>query len=299
MTIGQLYNVNNVVVGQAVCMIAPANTPVPNIALVNQTTDPFQLAPWQQATVQASATISAGSFTLTYVLNGVTYGPTTSQTATTATAAALDAAITAILPGAGANDVVVTGGPVSATATPFQIMLSEAWSGGTWTLTPTGITGGTLAIVGPLWVPVGATDQGWKWGAAKTPQDIMIEEQSTPVATTINSQKITVEGALSEDISRTLALAFNMTNGYTANAVGLAGFETLTLTDTPLQYAVALIMANQLGLSRWLYIPVCTSLSNVDVTLRRSAAKRMYSVALSSICATSSIQLFNVLQKGQ
>jgi hypothetical protein len=298
--IAQLYNTQNVVVGQAACLIAPANTPVPNIALTNQSADPFDFSLWTDYTILASATITAGTFTITYTLNGVAY-TTTALTATTATATQVDTALTTALAplSPGAADVVVLGGPVSAVGTPFTIMFSETFSGGTMTLTPTGITGGTLSVLGPSWVPVGGTDQGWKFGAAKTTQDITIEEQSSPVMTTINSQKFTIEGVMSEDISRTLVVALNMTNGYTAAATGQAGYETMAMTDTPLQYAVALLMANQVNRPRWVYIPAATCLANVDVSLRRSSAKRMYSASFSSICPTTSIKIYNVLQPGQ
>lgn len=298
MPIAQLFNTNNVVVGQGALFIAPANTPVPNIALAS-TTDPFSYIPFTYVTLQASATITAGSYTLTYTLNGVGY-TTASQTAISGTAAALDTAITTALAplGAGVSDVTVSGGPVSATGTPMVISLSEPFSGGAWTITPSGITGGTLSIIGPLWTPVGATDQGWKYGSAKTIQDITIEEQTTPVATTMSSQKFTIDGVLSEDISRTLQLVYNMTNTYTANGTGTAGYETLTATDAVLQYAVVLVMANQLTFPRWLYVPQNTCLGNVDTTLRRAAAKRMYSAAFSSTCPTASIKIYNVLQAG-
>lgn len=284
--IGQLYNAANVVVGQAACMVAPANTAVPNIALVNQSTDPFDFSLWDYYAFTVGTATS-----LTFSINGQT---SASVTVSGLTAAQIKTAI-GNLTSVGAANVFVTG-----TAGSFQIAFTEAALGyglPSGTLTKTD-TGGVSTLIGGLWTPVGATDQGWKWGAAKTVQDINIEEQTTPVATTINSQKITIEGALSEDISRTLALAFNMTNTYTANGAGIAGYETLLFSDTPIQYAVALIMANQLGKARWLYIPQVTSLANVDVSLRRSAAKRMYSVSFSSTCATTAIQLQNVLQNG-
>jgi hypothetical protein len=303
MPIGTLETPANVVVGQAACFIAPANTALPDIsltALVSGTPDPFDITPWTYARLTSSGgALTGGTFTITYTFNGVAY-TTSSLTAATVTAAQVDTALTAAMAalGVGANDIVTSGGPVSANATPISISLSEAYVGGTWTITPSTITGGTLAISASLWTPVGATDQGWTWASNKTTQDITIEEQSTPVYRTVNSQIITVEGALSEDISRTLQAVYNMTNAYTANSSGHAGFETLTLTDSVLQYAVALVMANQLGFPRWLYIPAATCLGNASGVFRRATAKRMYTATFSSICPTSSIILENVLQRG-
>lgn len=299
MPIGQLYNPANVVVGQAACFIAPPNTPLPDIsltALVTGTPDPFDITPWTYSRLLASAPLT-GTYTLSYTLNGITYGPTAAQTVTTGTSAALDAAITAILTGATSADVTVTGGPVSAVATPMLISLSDAWTGGTWTITPT-VSGGTLSMSAALWTPLGATDQGWTWGGTKSTNDIYIEEQTTEIAKTVENQQISVQGALAEDISRSLALAYNMTTALTAATSGHAAYETQSLTDNVLSYAVALVMANSQGFPRWLYIPVATSLDTVTAAFRRANAKRMYTVTFTSICATSQIILENVVARG-
>jgi hypothetical protein len=294
MAIGQLYSPAGVVIGQAAVFIAPANTilPVYSAATLNFA-DPFDPTPWIQTQVKASATLTAGTFTLTYTKNGTAY--TTSALAYTCTAAQADTAISlALAPiGAGgviaATDVIVTGGPVSAAATPLNIVLAEYLLGGVWTLTPTGITGGTLAVNNALWSPVGSTDAGWTLATAKTNTKIYIEEQSTPVAQTIQNQDVTIQGALAEDISRTLALAWNGLNTLTAPGVGQSGFIRTALTDTVLQYAVAMITANSLGLPRFVYAPVWTSLAAASTAFRRANAKRMYPVTFETICATTAI----------
>jgi hypothetical protein len=294
MTIGQLYNAQNVVVGQAACLVAPANTPLPSIASA-VLSDPFSLVPWTAATLGATGPITAGTFILTYTLGGTAY-VTTAQTATSVTASTLQAAIVAALAplAAQSSEVVVAGGPLS-TPISFTIALAERLGGGVWSQTPTGITGGTLTLTQPLWVPVGATDQGWTFAANKTTQQITIEEQSTPVQTEITAQTMTITGALSEDISATLAMAFNMTVVTNAPTVSLPGYEQLNMTDNLIEYAVALIMANQKGYPRWLYVPATTCVANVSAALRRAAAKRMYSAEFSSICQTSQIEILNVV----
>lgn len=303
MPIGALYDAANVVTGQAALFIAPPNTALPDIsltALVTGTPDPFDITPWTYARLTSSGgALTGGTFTITYTFNGVAY-TTSALTAATVTAAQIDTALTAALAplGVGASDVIVTGGPVSANATPASIMLTEAYVGGAWTMTPSTITGGTLAISASLWTPVGATDQGWKLNGNKTSTKIKIEEQSTQVATTIEDQTFSIEGALSEDISRTLQVVYNMTNSYTANSSGHAGYETLTLTDTPLQYAAALVMANQLGFPRWAYIPATTCLANASAAFRRANKNRTYAATFDSVCQTSQIIIENVLQRG-
>jgi len=90
-------------------------------------------------------------------------------------------------------------------------------------------------------------------------------------------------------------MVLNMTVAVTAPTVPAPGYETLTLTDNIIQYAVALIMANQLGYPRWLYIPATTCLANVSSVLRRAAAKRMYTADFVSVCNTNLIQIYNIL----
>ena len=295
--IGDLYNAANVKVGQAAVLVAPGGTALPTItASVPNMADPFSLVPWSQATVSASAAITAGSYTLTYTYLGTTYTTAANQY-TDAAAAVAPRIVTALAPlGITAAQVFVSGGPPNATATPLFIAIDEAFFGGTWSLTPTGITGGTLSLTQPIWTPVGATDQGWTVAAAKTLQDITIEEQSTLVNRLVTSQSFTVTGALSEDISRTLAMVYNMTRAFTSPTVNNPGYDTLTLTDTPISYAVAVIMGNAfgtgIGYPRWLYIPTTTCLDNVSTPLRRAAAKRMYTAQFTSTCATSAIQIF-------
>jgi hypothetical protein len=142
-------------------------------------------------------------------------------------------------------------------------------------------------------VACGATDQGWKFATNKSTTTIAIEEQSTPVATTISSQAITLEGSLSEDVSATLALAYNATVATTAPGVSAGGYDQLTLEDVPIYYAAALLTNSAEGFVRWIYAPKWTQLSNASTDFRRSSAKRMYPVTFSTVCAPSDIIIIN------
>lgn len=145
----------------------------------------------------------------------------------------------------------------------------------------------------PDWAPCGATDQGWAFGANKSTQTINIEEQSTPVATTVTSQSVSLTGALSEDISKTLALALNATLVATASGAGTPGYDTLTLTDEPILYAVGMVTTNAEGFGRIIYAPAWTQLSNVSVAFRRAADKRNYPVGFETVCRTQDIKILN------
>lgn len=279
MSIGDLYNGNGVVVGQAACLFAPANTPLPALSSISFA-DPFSLTPWTAALING-AVGPVTAFTLTYK------GQTTSSLNVTALTAAQIQTALAALTSIGAGNVFVSG----SAATGWSVALSDAVSGGVLSVTG---TGGTPTVTTPLWSPCGATDQGWTFATNKSTTDIMIEEQSTPVGTTITSQKVLIEGALSEDITRTLALAYNGLVTTTAQATGIPGSDEINPTDDVIVYSAVLITKQFDGKPRVIYAPQWTQLSNVSTAMRRASAKRMYPVAFSTICKTSQIRIINL-----
>jgi hypothetical protein len=294
MSIGDLYNANNVVVGQAAVFFAPKNTPLPAFARVapsiigwNQA-DPFD-AGYFLPFLWASG--SATSVTFTYTLDDKAFAGASLTVAGT-TAALIQANLIAALASVGGSTSTIS---VQGTSPNWNIVFRGALAGGTLTKAD---VGGASTLTAPLWTPTGATDQGWQFGAAKSTQTINIEEQSTPIATTVTSQAVTISGSLSEDITRTLNLALNAQSAITAPATGVAGFDTVTLTDTVLQYAVAMVMANPEGFGRIVYAPAWTQLANATVNLRRASDKRMYGVQFSTVCATQLIQITNFTVAG-
>lgn len=143
------------------------------------------------------------------------------------------------------------------------------------------------------WVPVGATEQGWQLGADKSTQVINIEEQSTPVGTTITSQSITIAGSLSEDITKTLTLALNATSAATAATSSAPGYDTITLSDDVIYYAVAMVTTNAEGFGRIVYAPKWTQLGNVSAAFRRAAGQRLYAVNFATVCKPGEIEVVN------
>lgn len=281
MAIGQLYDANNVVVGQAAVFISAAQTPVPSLLLANLA-DPFDPTPFTSYTLTVAAT---STYTLT--IGGVA----TTSLATAATGTAIIAAVN----GLPAMVAAIANGASPATITPLT-------SGGPYTITlPEEVDGlltvqqltGTATLSGGLWTPVGATDQGWKYTTNKSTTQIQIEEQSTPVSETINTQAVTFEGALSEDISRTIALAMNGLVSNVAAAVGNPAYDNIVLTDTVLYYAVTLVTQHFNGMPRWIYAPKCSQLSNASVDFRRANAKRMYPVSFATLCQPGQIRTIN------
>lgn len=281
MAIGDLYSAANVVTGQAAVFVAPGNTPLPALAGFN-TNDPFDITMWMSYLLNTG---SVTTFTLTFTRRGAT-ATTSAITVAGVTANAIQTALGGLSTVGGVSNVAVSG-----TSPTWAITLDEVLQDGVLTMTPTG--GAGSSFTGPLWAATGATEQGWQLGADKSTQTINIEEQSTPVGTTISSQSVTIQGNLSEDISRTLTLALNATVSKVAPTVTVGGYDLVTLSDSVIQYAVAMVTSNAEGKGRIVYAPAWTSLSGVSASFRRAAGQRLYGVTFSTVCDTSKIQIYN------
>lgn len=137
------------------------------------------------------------------------------------------------------------------------------------------------------WIGIGGTDEGFKVNVDASLTDVMIEEQSTPVAETVESRTINIEAALAEDTLETMKLAWN--GNTIATVVGPPAKRTMALQDTIQYYTVCLEMKNLLGFARRIYIPKVTINGSGETAFRRAADKRLYPVRVASICAPSSI----------
>ena len=273
MSIGELYDADNVVVGQAAVFWAAQNTPMPDPTTANLD-DPFDLS------VFFTYTLTVGAGVTGYTLFD-SHGNETTSLVTASTASEIEAALNALTPAG--TQYTVTGSD-----SPFTIALSEYD-----TLTASAFTGGTGNLAGGLWTPTGATDQGWSYATNKSTQAIQIEEQSTPVGETITTQGVTLAGALSEDITRTLALAYNATVTSTAAGADTPGFDEVALTDDILYYAVLLVTSNADEFPRWIYAPKWSQLAETSTAFRRAADKRMYPVSFQTLCKPGQIVVVN------
>lgn len=282
MSIGDLYSAANVVTGQAAVFFAPNNTALPALAGFNPA-DPFDPTMWMSYLVTVG---SITSMTFTFTRRGAT-ATTGSLTLTGLTAAAVQTALEGLAT-IGVGNVKVTG---TTTTGPFNISLNEGLQDGVLTMTPTGGAGSSLS--GPIWSASGATEQGWQFGADKNTQTINIEEQSTPVDTTMTSQAVSIQGNLSEDISKTLLLALNATKQVVAPTTQVGGYDLITPTDLVLKYAVAMVTTNAEGYGRIIYAPSWTSLAGVSAAFRRASGQRLYGVTFATVCDTSKIKIYN------
>lgn len=269
---GALYDTGNLVTGQASLWVAPSFTaPPPDSAPL------FDLASWAGITLNANGA-TAATVTVTSALGTAT---TTSINPTTITAAALQTAL-AGLSSVGAGNVLVT-----AATGGFRLAFNGAL--GSVTVTLAAQTAGPATVTQALWLPAGATDQGWAFTGTKQTTDITVEEQSAPAGVTMTSQTVSIPGVLAEDVMQSWQWAFNGTKLVTAQASGQPGKIRIILSDTIARYAVCLETVNKFGLGRRVYIPDSVCLDSPNVGFRRAANKRMLNVSFRSVCNINQI----------
>lgn len=162
-----------------------------------------------------------------------------------------------------------------------------------WTATPSTQVADTVALFTTTaweaagWIGAGGTDEGFKVTADANTKDVMIEEQTTPVTTTVESRTIGIECALAEDTLETMKLAWN--GAAITTVAGPPAKRTMALQDAVQFWTVVLEMKNSLGFARRIYIPRGTFAGSGDTEFRRAADKRLYPLRYSSNCNVSQI----------
>lgn len=162
-----------------------------------------------------------------------------------------------------------------------------------WTTTPATQVADTVAVFTTTawetatWTGIGGTDEGFKIAAEANTQDVMIEEQSTPVTTTVESRTIGIECALAEDTLETMKLAWN--GGTIATVTGPPAKRTMSLQDNINFWTVVLEMKNVAGFARRIYIPRGTFTGSGDTEFRRANDKRLYPIRFNSNCNINQI----------
>lgn len=145
------------------------------------------------------------------------------------------------------------------------------------------------------WVSIGATDEGISLLKDTNTQDVTIEEQQTPVATTVESATLKVQAVLSEDTLQSMIWAWGAgTIVTTAAASGQPGKSVLTLADTILTFAGVLETQNKQGFARRFKLGRMMSGGSTETAFRRAANKRMYTLELSTIESLSNITITDI-----
>lgn len=284
--IGSLYNSKGVITAQAAGFYAPASTPLPNDSITV-----FDELAWLGYLIGVGAA-SAGSFTVT--ISGppaVLAAPvTTAVIAWNATLSAVLAAIQLVLPvgytaigsGAAPSWTVAIQGPGA-----YLLTLTTAVG--------VALTGGTLSTTPPAWTAAGGTEQGWSDSYAPNVQNIVIEEQQTPVDQEITDATFQFSANLSEDTINNLKLAYGASAAVQTPTTTLFGKTSLTIQTVLTQLAVALETKGATsGFPRRIYVPQMTCVAAVSRAYRRAAGQRLIPVTFTSVCPLSLIQVVEI-----
>lgn len=141
-----------------------------------------------------------------------------------------------------------------------------------------------------IWVPVGASEQGLKMKFQRSTQDIVIEEQMTPVDTLTTGIDFAFEIVLSEDTVETMVSAFGGGSIVTtAAATGVTGKKVLTIGSDLDSYAFGFEAKNSFGKARRVMVPLVKSVGQAEVAFRRAATQRLYATSFKVLCAPEEV----------
>jgi hypothetical protein len=141
------------------------------------------------------------------------------------------------------------------------------------------------------WSYIGGTLDGVTLTFAPTTQNIIVEEQPTPVGVAVSTADLTITCNLSEETLNNVSLAWGNsgTQAVTAPGASQPGKTVLTLSTVFPSLSCVLIGKNQSGYARVLYIPTVISAGQVQTAYRRAAQQRVYPLTFNSVCAFNQI----------
>jgi hypothetical protein len=147
------------------------------------------------------------------------------------------------------------------------------------------------AWTGLGWAYVGALLDGVTVTFAPTTQNIMVEEQPTPVGVAISTATLTFTANMSEETLQNVNLAWGNAGSIavTAAGAGQPGKSVLTLSTNFANVAAAIVGKNTAGFAGVLQIPNMISAGQVQTAYRRAAQQRVYPLTLNSVCPFNSI----------
>lgn len=145
------------------------------------------------------------------------------------------------------------------------------------------------------WSPPGATTEGLTFGFSRDANDIMIEEQPSPVDTRTNSLEFTMDCTLSEDTIETMRLAYGggIVDTHAATTT-LHGYQDLQISDEMEDFAFGFEGENQFKLPRRVVVPVVKSVGDIQTAYRRADSQRSYEVSFKSLVALADVKIRNI-----
>jgi hypothetical protein len=162
---------------------------------------------------------------------------------------------------------------------------AQAYIAPALTAAPAFASSGLVTAPTTPWVAVGFTESGVTINQSRKTNDIMVEEQSTPILVTTESTDVSIDIGFAEDTMANILLAYGggavSTIAPTSTTPGLS---SLVLSDTLNQLAICFTAVSAAGLGRLVYIPTMVSAGSVKTTYSRAKAKRSYTATFRSLC---------------
>lgn len=150
----------------------------------------------------------------------------------------------------------------------------------------------TFQPISTPWEYSGFTETGVILNVDRKTQNIMVEEQSTPVAVVDDTTDVTIDVTFAEDTIENMLNAYGggviTTTAATANSPGQT---QLVLADGLEQLAVCFTATNAFGFERLVYIPQMVSAGKVKTQYMRNKSPRLYPATFTAVCALSQIAI--------
>ena len=154
----------------------------------------------------------------------------------------------------------------------------------------------TLGAAWPSpWTPVGATESGLAFDFKRTVDNIMIDEQVTPVDSRTKSLAFTINITLSEDTIATMLLAYGGGGITTIPASsGVAGVQVLQVATDLTYFSFGFEGVNAYGRARRVMVPITVSNGNAKTTYQRAKKQREYATVFESLVAPELVVIRDV-----
>lgn len=145
------------------------------------------------------------------------------------------------------------------------------------------------------WKTAGATNEGFKVNAEASTTTVTIEEQSTPVAESLEAKSMAFEAELAEDTMDTIQAAWGGGTIVTAAATASTpGTAKMFLSSNILYVAAVLELKNFKGYARRIFVPKMSMFGSGETSFRRAADKRLYPMRYNSLCPPEQIQVIDI-----
>lgn len=137
---------------------------------------------------------------------------------------------------------------------------------------------------GPLWTPIGATQEGVTLAFSRSTEPVRIEESAVAIDQRTTEVTFRVNANLAESSFQTMRVAFGGGRIETTPATAtLPAMEKLIISSELEQFALGLEGKNEFGQFRRILIPIVLSVADAEVAFRRASAPQRYNVSFMSL----------------